>query len=419
MRLGRALVTAALAAAVGLAASGCDDGSAHAGDPAGSGSSASTGSGRSSGSTSAPTSPSGGATPTGLDPEHAVDPPGRRTGLIAPADIVANGSATIPDDKVAAIRHLDGVLGVEQIALASVPIENRALSVAAVDPATYRNWVTDANSAQTAAVWDRVAGGELALRPALRKRTPIADDGFLALGSTEDADRVHVGAYAQQSWLVDAVVNDTWIPTLDMTPGNALLIRTGGTSPERLRKPIERILRGTEASVQMTDVVAREGLDPGAVQTAVVVGTIADAVGTFRYTVLAGGHIAPAADWVSAHIATEPVPLLGNVTCNKLIFPQLRAALEDVIAQGLADKIHPSEYAGCYYPRFIAGTTTLSNHAFGLALDLNVPGNQRGTAGEIDRGVVAIFKHWGFTWGGDWAYTDPMHFEMNHLVRPQ
>jgi chromosomal replication initiation ATPase DnaA len=66
-----------------------------------------------------------------------------------------------------------------------------------------------------------------------------------------------------------------------------------------------------------------------------------------------------------------------------------------------------------------AGSTTLSNHAFGLALDLNVPGNQRGSVGQMDRGVVAIFKSWGFTWGGDWGYTDPMHFEMNRLVRPQ
>ena len=58
----------------------------------------------------------------------------------------------------------------------------------------------------------------------------------------------------------------------------------------------------------------------------------------------------------------------------------------------------------------------LSLHAFGIALDLNVPGNQRGTRGEIDRHVVAIFKKWGFTWGGDLAYTDPMHFELNALV---
>ena len=32
--------------------------------------------------------------------------------------------------------------------------------------------------------------------------------------------------------------------------------------------------------------------------------------------------------------------------------------------------------------------------------------------------MVAIFQKWGFTWGGDWRYTDPMHFEMNSIVTP-
>ncbi|MEZ5093443.1 M15 family metallopeptidase [Nocardioides sp.] len=48
-----------------------------------------------------------------------------------------------------------------------------------------------------------------------------------------------------------------------------------------------------------------------------------------------------------------------------------------------------------------------------------MPGNLRGTRGEIDRDVVRIFKKWGFTWGGDWAWTDPMHFEMNAVVQPR
>ncbi len=47
-----------------------------------------------------------------------------------------------------------------------------------------------------------------------------------------------------------------------------------------------------------------------------------------------------------------------------------------------------------------------------------MPGNQRGTVGEMDRDVVAIFKYWGFGWGGDWRYTDPMHFELNQIKRP-
>jgi D-alanyl-D-alanine carboxypeptidase len=408
MALGRARGTAVLGllALLGALTTGCN-GPSEAGDPS-----------QSPAPTATATATGGRTAEPALDPAHAVDPPGRRTGLISPPDIVANGSRTIAPDRVRAIERLRGVVDVEQVSLVQVLVENRSLRVAAVDPATYRNWVIDPASAQADVVWDRVAGGELALRPALEKRAPIDGRGFLKLGSAEDAPVVHVGAYAQQSWLVDAVVNETWIPTLGMTEGNALLIRTGGTSPETLRKPIQRILRGAEASVQMTDVVAREGLDPGAVQTVVVVGSIADAVGTFRYTVLSGGRIAPDPAWVATHIVTRTVPILGRVTCNRLIFPQLEAALRDVVAQGLADTVHPDEYAGCYYPRFIAGTTTLSNHAFGLALDLNVRGNQRGTVGEMDRGVVAIFERWGFTWGGDWKYTDPMHFEMNQLVRP-
>jgi hypothetical protein len=123
---------------------------------------------------------------------------------------------------------------------------------------------------------------------------------------------------------------------------------------------------------------------------------------------------------VNANIRTEQVPILGDVTCHKVIFPQLRAALLEIQTTGdLAQEIHPREYAGCYYPRFIAGTQQLSLHSFGIALDLNVPGNQRGTVGEMNRAVVAIFKKWGFAWGGDWGYTDPMHFEMNAIADPE
>ena len=32
--------------------------------------------------------------------------------------------------------------------------------------------------------------------------------------------------------------------------------------------------------------------------------------------------------------------------------------------------------------------------------------------------MVAIFEKWGFTWGGTWHYTDPMHFEANAIVNP-
>lgn len=400
---GRALVAVALlAAALGTAC----DGSTQAQDGP-----------ESPGPSTTATSDEPSASPT-LDPAHAVDPPGKRTGQFGPPDIIVTSAESIPAERVEAIRDLKGVAGVEQVSRVEIPIENRNLTVLAVNPATYRNYVRRIESAQTDDVWDRVAAGEIAVRPEVVGSLPTDENDFFALGSTEEAPRLHVGAHAQQTWQADAVVNETWTDDLDMTEGNALLIRTGGAAPLPLRGPIERVLQGTGASVQMTDAVARSGIDPDVVQTAVVVGTIADAVGIYRYRVLGGGHIAPDPAWVAAHITTETVPILGSVTCNKLIFPQLKAALQEVVARGLADKIDPDDYAGCYYPRFIAGSTKLSNHAFGLALDLNVQGNQRGTVGEMDRGVVSAFENWGFTWGGRWGYTDPMHFEMNELVRP-
>lgn len=363
--------------------------------------------------------PGGGSTATPVaDPDHAVDPPGRLKGRLYAADMLVYSQDSLSPDMVERIQGLKGVTRVQPLSMAQVSIENRALNVAAVDAASYRKW-TEYASANTQAVWDRVAGGELALLPELRKKLPIDPKGYLQLGSSKDAPELHVGAFAPQiPHAIDAVVNEKWGESLGMKPGNALLIYTGSTSPSSLRKPIGKIA-GSKASVQSLDAVARFGLDIHAQQTAFLVGSVGDAVGTFNYTVIGGGRIAPDPAWVASHIATQQVPILGSVTCNRLIFPQLTAALNEIAARGLADKIHPDEYAGCYYPRFIAGTTTLSNHSFGLALDLNVPGNQRGTVGEMDRQVVAIFKKWGFAWGGDWHYTDPMHFEMNALVNPR
>jgi hypothetical protein len=351
-------------------------------------------------------------------PENAVEPPGPLTDRLYRPDMLIFSREELSGSMVSRIKRLREVAAVEPIGLGQVTIENRALTVAAVDGATYRRF-TPRESAQSQAVWDRLAGGELAVREELGRRLQD-DEGNVALGGGSDAPVVHVGAYAPQATTIDLVVNTAWVDDLEgMVFGNGLLLSTEGFDPSTIRKEVERIV-GEQASVQDLDIASRLGLDPGATQTAFFTGgSIASVVGTFNYTVIGGGRIAPDPAWTAANITTEAVPILGNITCHRAIFPQLRAALEEVVLQGLADEIDVDEYQGCYYPRFIAGTTTLSNHSFGLALDLNVPGNQRGTVGEMDRGVVAIFKKWGFAWGGDWGYTDPMHFELAQLVDPR
>lgn len=349
------------------------------------------------------------------DPAHAVDPPGERDGRLWSADILVQWDKPIDDELLERIEKLRGVAHTERIGLGQVSLENRVLTVAAVDPAGYRHF-TQADVADLQEAWERVAGGELAIDKKVAKR--LADKkGMIRLGSGDDAPTLHVGAYTPQIPTIDMVVNTAWAGDIEMATDNGLLISTDGTTPATIRRPLERLV-GKDASVQMLDVASRLGLDPDAKLTAIPTGgTLGDLVGTFRYTVLGGGRIAPDPAWVRANIRTEAVPVLGSVTCHKDLFPQLRAALLEVEQRGLAGAIDPRQYAGCYYPRFIANTTTLSNHSFGLALDVNTAGNQRGTVGEIDRDVVAIFKTWGFAWGGDWRWTDPMHFELAEVKK--
>jgi hypothetical protein len=56
-----------------------------------------------------------------------------------------------------------------------------------------------------------------------------------------------------------------------------------------------------------------------------------------------------------------------------------------------------------------------SNHAFGLAVDINALTNVMGTTGDMPAEVVAQWEIEGGDWGGDWSRPDPMHFET-HLT---
>lgn len=349
--------------------------------------------------------------------DHAVDPPGPLKDRLWSADILVFATEPLTAEMIEQIKRVKGVAATEVMGLGQAAVQNRVLNVAAVDPATYRRF-TPVSSAQSQVTWDRVAGGELAIDEALGKK--LADeDGYLQLGVSQDAPSVHIGAYAPQIPSIEAVVNTTWTESLNLQFGNAVLVSTDSVSPAVVRPKIQKIV-GDTASIQALDVVARLGLDPDVKQTAVFTGgSIADVVGTFNYRVLGDGRVAPDPSWVSAHISTRQMPIIGSMTCHNAVFPQLEAALEEIQGAGLADKIYPDQYAGCYYPRFIANSTTLSNHAFGLAFDINTAGNQRGVPGEIDRVVVAIFERWGFAWGGRWAWTDPMHFELSRIVEPR
>jgi hypothetical protein len=114
---------------------------------------------------------------------------------------------------------------------------------------------------------------------------------------------------------------------------------------------------------------------------------------------------------VREQIVTTTVPVLGRVTCNRALIPQLRGAMRELADEGLAHLIR--SYNGCYVPRFVnrVPTAAISHHTWGVAFDCNAEWNAFGTRPAQDARLVEILREWGFTWGGDWVVPDGNHFE--------
>ncbi len=345
----------------------------------------------------------------------AIDPPPKLTDPLLSSDVLVYSQDSLDKDTIEKIKAIKGVDAVETISMGSFFVAEQEVTYAAVNPETFRRF-TPPGTAQTQGVWDRVAGGEMAVDPPIAKRLE-QDDGYMKLGNETDADKIHIGAYAEildhsYARRIDAVVNYKWVEKLGMRKDNAMLVAMGSPSPQSIQKQLKQYA-GDKASVQILGPNFDLGL-----QTAFLTGgSVARAVGSFNYTANRDGTVNPDPAWVAAKIRTEEMPIIGRVTGNIVMLPQLRAALLEVVARGLSSKIY--HYDGCYVPRFIAHDPSkgLSFHTYGTAIDLNAADNYRGIAGKMDRQVVAIFKRWGFAWGGDWNYTDPMHFELARLVK--
>lgn len=110
------------------------------------------------------------------------------------------------------------------------------------------------------------------------------------------------------------------------------------------------------------------------------------------------------------NVRGDTVSFPGGV--DRLIRPVLQVALTR--AQRKTGYVIEDKESWGYSCRKIAGTNAWSQHAYGTAIDINAPENARGTRGNIPKRFVRTMKFWGFAWGGDWAYTDPMHFEWRY-----
>jgi hypothetical protein len=116
--------------------------------------------------------------------------------------------------------------------------------------------------------------------------------------------------------------------------------------------------------------------------------------------------------WFPHWIIAGTSKVVSGINCNIDLHGPLLAALTEIHQKGLGDVL--KTFDGCFNIRAVRGSTAMSTHAYGLALDINANINPlAGTHGDFSRhlDVVDCFKRQGFSWGGNWnGRKDQMHF---------
>jgi hypothetical protein len=134
--------------------------------------------------------------------------------------------------------------------------------------------------------------------------------------------------------------------------------------------------------------------------------------GEFSYRAGSAGGFAQDPGWQAENIVTRRVPILGAVRCHRGIVDALVGALTDIEKAGLAGLVEQAGFDGCFNPRFVAGSDSVSRHAWGAAFDMGFGSNPTGFESVQDPRLVEIFRRWGFTSGDSWLVPDAGHFEF-------
>jgi len=101
---------------------------------------------------------------------------------------------------------------------------------------------------------------------------------------------------------------------------------------------------------------------------------------------------------------------VSRITMNKDMIPAFTTAMQLVMERDLEN--HIKTYDGCFNIRLARGSSRISTHAYGLAIDLNAATNRLGTVGNMNPELVKCFLEAGFVWGGKWKRKDSMHFQF-------
>lgn len=127
--------------------------------------------------------------------------------------------------------------------------------------------------------------------------------------------------------------------------------------------------------------------------------------------------IVPPYRMVLAWAPAQPVKTIRiHRKCADSLARILAAIAAHYGSQEAIEKARLHLYGGAFNFRLKRGGSTLSNHSWGSAIDLDPERNAFGKkwkagAGMMPEAVVQIFAAEGWGWGGPWKVGDSMHFE--------
>lgn len=279
----------------------------------------------------------------------------------------------------------------------SVPVQ--ALSV---DPTSY------AAAAQRPSLAHDLATGVVLSRAgaALRKAT-VGQDVVLMSGRhlrvTAVVDDHVIGGY-------ELATSRSQLGTLAAS-GASYLLAAQGSDALQTQARIRRSLPGVDLRVKST---TRNGFLSSA-DSVLTQAQVKTMFGEFAVRTTAAGALRLDSGWRQRWIASTVLPQLGVITCNRLVIPSLRAAMQEITSRGLGSLVHTADFhreGGCWNPRLTRfGAGQLSSHAWGIAVDINVDVNPLGATPVQDPRLVAIMARHGFMWGGRFLRPDGAHFE--------
>jgi hypothetical protein len=108
--------------------------------------------------------------------------------------------------------------------------------------------------------------------------------------------------------------------------------------------------------------------------------------------------------WKKRNLVTRQVPLLGRVTCHRLVMEDLAAAMADLERRRLGQLVDVAEFrrtGGCFGQRLLRDQNgKLTRHAWGVAVTVGVALDPAQRRPQVDQRLVKTLAGHGFAWAG-------------------